>query len=93
VIKERKEERKEGMHTRRVSASVRRGSEGEIHHAEVQYSIAYSSWSLSIPPRQVADPSGDVVPVGQIKHDDDPMVFAYVPAAQGVHFACFQFHA
>ena len=28
-----------------------------------------------------------VVPEGQFKHDDDPVVFAYVPAAQGVHVA------
>ena len=48
-------------------------------------STAYSSWPMSIPIVQVADPAGDVVPVGQIKHDDDPMVLAYVPAAQGVH--------
>ena len=40
VIKERKEGRKEGMHTRcgSVSASVRRCSERTIYHAEVQYS-------------------------------------------------------
>jgi uncharacterized ion transporter superfamily protein YfcC len=28
-----------------------------------------------------------VVPEGQFKHDNDPVVFTYVPAAQGVHVA------
>ena len=59
-----------------------------LKYSAVQYSTAY--WSWSIPIVQVADPAGDVVPVGQIKHEDDPMVLAYVPAAQGVHIACFQ---
>ena len=30
-----------------------------------------------------------VVPEGQFKYDDDPVVFAYVPAAQGVHVAWY----
>ena len=79
-----------GRHTRCVSVGVRRGSERTIHHAEGQYSTVHYSgayWSWSIPLVQSADPSGDVVPVGQIKHDDDPMVLAYVPAGQGVHIA------
>ena len=28
-----------------------------------------------------------VVPEEQFKYDDDPVVFTYVPAAQGVHVA------